>query len=132
MENSTRTYPRARDPQNGVQEDERGAPTARPPAPPGEAAHDGALRKGISERTIVCRLRACAPECALTVPAWRVQTLLYKHAYIYSPVDGGRGCISTKFGYVPGYIVRSSDGSLRLQSCRYVAAEGQTDASPGR
>ena len=30
--------------------------------------------------------RACAPECALTVPAWRVQTLLYKHAYIYSPV----------------------------------------------
>ena len=30
MENSTRTYPRARDPPNGVQEDERGAPTARP------------------------------------------------------------------------------------------------------
>ena len=69
------TYPRACDPPNGVQEDERGAPTARPPAPPGEAAHDGPVRKGICHWTIVCRLRACAPECALTVPAWPGGTL---------------------------------------------------------
>ena len=33
MQNSTGTYPRARDPQNGVQEDERGAPTAQPQPP---------------------------------------------------------------------------------------------------
>ena len=59
------------------------------PSPPGEAAHDGPVRKGICHWTIVCGLRACAPECALTVPAWRVHTLLYKHAYICSPV--GRG-----------------------------------------
>ena len=34
MQNSTGTYPRAHDPGNAVQEDERGAQTARPPAPP--------------------------------------------------------------------------------------------------
>ena len=89
MENSTGTYPRARDPLNGVQEDERGAPTAQPPAPPGEADLDGPLRNRISERTVEVRLRACAPECALTVPAWRVQTLRYKHAYICPPASLG-------------------------------------------
>ena len=88
MENSTGTYPRARDPQNRVQEDERGAPTARPPDPPSEAAHDGAVTNPICNRTIVCGLRACAPECALTVPAWRVHPLqcMYEYTYIYSPV----------------------------------------------
>ena len=35
MQNSTATYPRTHDPGNGGQEDERGAPTAQPPAPPG-------------------------------------------------------------------------------------------------
>ena len=86
MENSTGTYPRARDPQNRVQEDERGAPTARPPDPPSEAAHDGAVTNPFCNRTIVCRLRACAPECALTVPAWRVHPLQCMYTYIYSPV----------------------------------------------
>ena len=38
-----------------------------PQPPSGEAAHDGPVRKGICNRTIVCGLRACAPECALTV-----------------------------------------------------------------
>ena len=97
MENSTRTYPRARDPPNGVQEDERGALTAQPPAPAGEADLDGPLRNSISERTVEVRLRACAPECALTVPAWRVHPLQCMYTYIYSPVHPWHPCIPMQF-----------------------------------
>ena len=47
-----------------VAPNERGASTAQPSAPPSEAAHDGQVRKGFSNLTVVCRLavggaRAC-------------------------------------------------------------------------
>ena len=37
---------------------DRGAPTAQPSAACSEAAHDGPVRKGVCNRTIVCRLAA--------------------------------------------------------------------------
>ena len=64
-----RDFPaRAGSPQE-LEEDERGALTTQTSAPPSEAAHDGPVRKGVCNRTIVCGLLARAPECALTVRA---------------------------------------------------------------